>query len=297
MLGRGFLKLSDFTALLDQNPEISRVELSNYGEPFLHPDLPAILRAAYERRVMLTLNNGANLNNARGEVLEALVRYRLASMTVSIDGATSETYRKYRVGGDLSVVLANVRAINGHKARYRCSRPELRWQFIIFDHNVDEIAQAHAMAAELGMQFVLKLGWGDMALLESPEHADLARREMSQGAASREEYRERHGANYMDGVCHQLWDAPQINWDGKVLGCCRNFWGEFGQNAFADGLLPAVNSERMTYAREMLRGRTAARDDVPCTTCEIYLDRRKAGRWVRRGTGETLTSPAGKRCD
>jgi hypothetical protein len=74
VLGRGFLKLSDFTALLDQNPGVGSVELSNYGEPFLHPDLPGILRAAYERRVMLTLRNGANLNNAREDALEALVR-------------------------------------------------------------------------------------------------------------------------------------------------------------------------------------------------------------------------------
>ena len=49
----------------------------------------------------------------------------------------------------------------------------------------------------------------------------------------------------MQEICHQLWDAPQINWDGKILGCCRNFWGDFGGNAFTEGLFQSVNSGQM----------------------------------------------------
>ena len=48
---------------------------------------------------------------------------------------------------------------------------------------------------------------------------------------TRTEFRERYGAEYLEGTCDQLWSGPQINWDGKVLGCCRNFWDEFGGNA------------------------------------------------------------------
>jgi len=89
--------------------------------------------------------------------------------------------------------------------------------------------------------------------------------------------------DYAQFICHQLWDEPQINWDGKVLGCCRNFWGDFGpENAFRDGLQKSVNSEKMTYARNMLRGRTPDRPDIPCTTCEIYLGMKSDDRWLQR---------------
>ena len=42
------------------------------------------------------------------------------------------------------------------------------------------------------------------------------------------------------------------------------------------------HGERIAYAREMLTGRQPARDDVPCTTCEIYLKMRRRGRWLER---------------
>ena len=56
-----------------------------------------------------------------------------------------------------------------------------------------------------------------------------------------------------------------------MIGCCRNFWGDFGGNAFTDGLINSINNERITYAREMLCGRKQVRDDIPCSTCEIYI--------------------------
>jgi hypothetical protein len=55
----------------------------------------------------------------------------------------------------------------------------------------------------------------------------------------------------MQDICLQLWATPQVNWDGKILGCCRNFWAEFGGNAFTDGLLDSIDSERMQYARRL----------------------------------------------
>ena len=82
-------------------------------------------------------------------------------------------------------------------------------------------------------------------------------------------------------MCRQLWLSPQINWDGKVLGCCHNNWQEFGGNAFADGLESSLkNSEKLVYARTMLIGKVPARDDVPCSRCEFYL-RLRRGQWIR----------------
>src|SRR5262249_11595654 len=55
--------------------------------------------------------------------------------------------------------------------------------------------------------------------------------------------------------------------------------------AFSDGLLAAINSDKMRYARDMLLGHRPARDDIPCTTCEIYLGMRRRGRWLQRAVG------------
>jgi hypothetical protein len=73
-----------------------------------------------------------------------------------------------------------------------------------------------------------------------------------------------------------------VNFDGKMLGRCRNFWGDFGSNAFTERLSASANSEKMTYAREMLRGDAAPRADVLCATCEIYLGMQRRGKWLDR---------------
>ena len=65
-----------------------------------------------------------------------------------------------------------------------------------------------------------------------------------------------------------------------MLGCCRNFWGDFGANAFQDGLHEAINSEKMQYARSMLTGKNLEREDIPCTTCDIYIDMKARGKFL-----------------
>jgi len=277
----GFLKLGDFRRLLAANPRLRHVELSNYGEAFLNPELEGILEEGFRRRVALTLGNGTNLNSARPTALEAVVRYRLRNMTCSIDGASNDTYRQYRVRGNFGRVIANIREINRWKKKLNSPYPHLRWQFVIFGHNEHEIARARQMAAELGMEFVAKLNW-DPAF--SPvRNAEAVRRESGTGAASREEYAAAHGMPYKHMTCHQLWERPQLNWDGTLLGCSRNHWGNFGGNAFTDGLDKCLSNEKVVYARQMLLGRQPPRADIPCSSCENYLHMQATGRWLDRG--------------
>jgi MoaA/NifB/PqqE/SkfB family radical SAM enzyme len=279
VLGRGFLDPADFDKFLSANPHVRQVELSNYGEVFLHPNLSAIFETAAKRNVQLTILNGANLNNVRDGVLDALVKHRVILLSVSIDGASPETYSQYRVGGDYETVLSNVRHINDFKKHYGSPFPQLLWQFIVFGHNEHEIPVARKLAADLGMTFRLKLPWGDFSPIRDRNRI-LA--ELGTDFASRAEYEQNSGEEYLSGVCHQLWDRPQINWDGKLLGCCRNFWGEFGPNVFEDGLSAAMNSELIGRSRAMLQGQLPADDQSPCTTCSVYITRRANKRWLNR---------------
>jgi len=43
VVGKGFLKMRDFKRLLDENPWLRMIEISNYGEPFLNPELLEII--------------------------------------------------------------------------------------------------------------------------------------------------------------------------------------------------------------------------------------------------------------
>jgi MoaA/NifB/PqqE/SkfB family radical SAM enzyme len=280
-VGSGFLRFEDFRRLVDRNPFVRWIELSNYGEIFLNPHLLSILEYAHAKGVTLLVRNGANLNHVKDEVLEGVVKFGVRSIACSIDGASAETYRKYRVRGDFDAVIRNIRRINHYKTIYQSEFPRLHWQFIVFGHNEHEIPLAREMARELRMGFRTKLTWDpNFSPIRNP---DFVRAQRKEPGATREEFERLTGRRYMDLICHQLWDQPQVNWNGKILGCCRNFWGEFGGNAFEDGLDVTLNSEKMTYAREMLSGRQPARDDIPCTSCEMYREMCKSAQFVDRG--------------
>jgi MoaA/NifB/PqqE/SkfB family radical SAM enzyme len=142
LLGWGFLRAADFRRFIDKNPQIRTVELSHSGEIFLNPELGDIIRYAFRKHVSLMAGTGVNLNNVSEAVCADLVKYRFRFLKVAIDGADQKTYVKYRRGGDLKKVIANIKRINAYKKKYKSEFPLLQWQFILFDHNVHQVAAA-----------------------------------------------------------------------------------------------------------------------------------------------------------
>src|SRR5690242_5302133 len=59
VIGKGFLRFEHFQTLINENPSVTRVELSNYGEALLNPDLLQILEYAHAKGVLTTIANGA----------------------------------------------------------------------------------------------------------------------------------------------------------------------------------------------------------------------------------------------
>ena len=272
-LGAKFLKFTDFKKLIDANPWIKSIELSNWGEILLNPEITAILKYGFKKNVALQANCGVNLNTATSDILEALVKYQLQGMTVALDGASNETYKIYRVGGDFERVIAHIRTINAFKQRYKTDLPKMTWQFIAFGHNEHEIEKARNMAVELNMDFRVKLSFGDLytgKIFSPVRNRELIRRESGLDCADRQEYLEKHGEHYLQKVsCGQLWENLQIHADGRLLGCSINYKLDYG-NVFEEGLLECINNEKINYARQMLMGLMPPREDIPCSTCIYY---------------------------
>lgn len=275
-LGSGVLTLKHFQQIIDQNPVLMHVELSNWGEIFLNPELPDILRMAYVRNIMLTASNGVNLNTVKPEVLESLVKYKFRHLDISIDGASQATYQQYRVGGNFEQVIENIKLINHYKKVYKSQFPLLLWQFIAFGHNEHEIAQAKKLARQLGMEFYLKLSWDEE--ISPIRNEALVRQQVASGAVSRSEYQQNQDSYIYKDMCQQLWTNPQINWDGRVLGCCFNYWGDFG-NVFHSS--EQSIDQTLTYAKSMLQGLAKPKAGIPCSTCEHYQSMQTKQTWMQ----------------
>ena len=281
MIGKGYLKFEDFKKFVNKYPDFKNIELSNYGEIFLNPELEEIIKYAYTKGISLTAWNGVNLNTLTEEMAECLAKYKFKGMRVSIDGATSETYKIYRKEGNFNKVIENIEKINRYKKRYGTEFPKLQWAFIMFGHNEHELPAARKMAGELKMEFRSTFNF------EPPyspvKDKELVRKEM--GAATIVEYFQKTGKRYVD-PCRQLWFSPQINWDGKLLGCCCNGWqGDFG-NVFESSLEECLKSEKYLYAKKMLLGREKPKEDIPCNKCFRYKTMLSKGKFLSLFEGE-----------
>jgi MoaA/NifB/PqqE/SkfB family radical SAM enzyme/uncharacterized cupin superfamily protein len=280
-LGAGFLEFGIFKNILDENPLLSHVELSNWGEIFLNNNLMRLLKYAHSHDVGLHASTGANLNDVGKDVLKALVKYRFRNITCSIDGASQETYSIYRRKGDFHKTLDNIKAINNFKAKYNSQYPKLIWQFIAFGHNEHEIGKARIMAKELNMVFRLKLSWEDLytdafSPIKNPE---LIRKETGLGVANRDEYRNKYKKEYARECCLDLWMNPQINYDGRVLGCSVNYWDDYG-NVLHGGLITSFNNDKINYARDMLLGKRESKMEIPCSQCKFYRNMKENEQWI-----------------
>lgn len=189
---KGFLQFKDFKAFIDKSGFfLDRVQLSNYGEIFLNPEIFKIIEYAETRGVRTCADT--NLNHFNESMAEELVRVGMTDLTVAIDGAANESYSKYRIKGNFDRVISNVRSINKLKQKYRSGKPNLTWQFVIFGYNKHEINAAREMAESLNMQFCVKLNW-------SKEFFPVANPDSQQSLGVLD-----------NNLCGQLWHMPVIN--------------------------------------------------------------------------------------
>jgi MoaA/NifB/PqqE/SkfB family radical SAM enzyme len=62
-IGTGFLRFGAFKKLIQDNPSIASIELSNWGEIFLNPDLEKIIEHAYQHNIQRFLCQRVTLKN------------------------------------------------------------------------------------------------------------------------------------------------------------------------------------------------------------------------------------------
>jgi len=125
------------------------VTLFGYGEPLLNSAFPEMLEllSTYENLKIYLLTNGSLL----GRFSEIIVKNRLAYLSVSVDGATEETYQRIRRRGVLSDVLTALESINKIKKKYKSESPHIRFVFVAMRDNIMELPLLLDIARRYGV--------------------------------------------------------------------------------------------------------------------------------------------------
>jgi MoaA/NifB/PqqE/SkfB family radical SAM enzyme len=261
---RGKMSLEDFKRLIDQiAPYAYSVELYNWGEPFLHSQIFDMIRYASERKISVQLSS--NLNYFSEEMAKQAVTSGLARLLVSVDGATQETYERYRRGGRLEVVIRNLRLLVEAKHRADSSTPFITFRTLINRYNEHEIDQLRHMAADLEVD----------SFSTGPIFVNTRNKEQVEEWLPEDErlsYYD-YSAEHLENVwhCADLWESFTINWDGGIAPCCwlQDPAHDF-DNAFTKPLQEIWNGEAYVSSRRVfsLGGPREGSRQTICTRCK-----------------------------
>jgi len=266
LIESGYLKFKNFKVFLDKYATFKNIELSNWGELFLNPEINKIIKYAYIKKVNLSAKSGVNLNNISEGTIKILVKYKFRNITISIDGTTQQSYKKYRIGGDYNTVINNIKKINYYKSKFNSSYPALTWQFILFGHNIYEASDAEKLANNLNMKFITRLNY-------NPKFSPIIKKIKKKNDAkfmvlSREEFEKKYSKPYLS-PCLDLFFSPQINWNGTLLGCCNNRFDDYG-NIFNEGLQKCINNKKYKKIKKLIFGEKIKIEDTFCNECRYF---------------------------
>ncbi|HKY23365.1 MAG TPA: radical SAM protein [Vicinamibacterales bacterium] len=261
------MKYETFTRVIDElAPYAYEVNMHNWGESILHPHVFDMVEYARKRNV--ATNMSAHFNTVNEQTIDRLVTSGLEYLCLSIDGATQESYAKYRVGGSLDKVLDNARKLVQRRRELKSSTPFIEWQFIVFKHNAGEIAAARELAKEIGVDKFRLIPPGIAFEMTDTERL---KREWFVPAGTEVEgesadYRSQH-----DAPCFYLYRSFTVNPDGQVAPCCIVYGehNDFG-NFMDDGFRSIWNGAKYQSARAQFRKGGVVTTPTVCDGCSWF---------------------------
>lgn len=228
--------------------------LFNWGETLLHPHAAQIVEMVHRRRIFTSISS--NLNIRDFGVIERVCDAGLDYLLISADGATAESYARYRVRGDFALVKENVRRIVDYRRRKNRLRPILEWQILSFNYLEEELDTAAALAQELGVD------WFRVKGPTTPERLQPRKGQLAGGF---------YGGR---SACDLLWHNVTLQADGGVAPCC-NLYHKADDFGHLDGssVREIRGNERSRTARMLFDPRRLplldADLDHPCLRCPV----------------------------
>jgi len=195
----GRLDAEAFARRLARIPrEVTRIAIAGLGEPLLNPDIVSMVRcaAAGGRQPVLYTNATLLTPQMSAQLLDAGLR----GVVIPIDGATSETYERYRVNASFSEVTANVRSLLEQRSG-RGAAIFVELQMLALPGTRSQVRQWRAEWRKAGAD----------SLRYKPDHMGVL---AAAGGPS-------PPTAPLRGVCPMPWRGPAtIDIDGSVYPCC-----------------------------------------------------------------------------
>jgi MoaA/NifB/PqqE/SkfB family radical SAM enzyme len=203
-----------------ETPGTTQVNLYNWTEPLLHPELPRLLSVARGHGLPVALS--CNFNTCRN--LEAVLAEEPMSFRISVSGFFQETYERTHRNGDIAKVKANMRLLRETMDRLDSATQVQVAYHCYVDNLAEDYTRMRDFCASLGFFFLPMWAYVTSIekLLDVYECRELGQQDralLSLLAVSPREARE-IARRRPSGDCVLRSHQTTINSDGSVALCC-----------------------------------------------------------------------------
>ncbi len=243
--------------------------LFNWGEPFMHPQLPEFVARARERGMPAQISTNLNLDKN----IEELVRAEPQSIRISLSAWDQESYHKTHYPGDISKVMSNARFLRACLDKYHSAIP-VHFYYHKYKHNQGEtLWRAKQFAASLGFEFkTIKACFAPIEKALDIFQGKITKKDeevLAMLCFSLEEAREKSlplREKYPDCILRQY--QTTIDFDGSVANCCIAYERKhYLHPSFLD--IKHADLQTKKYNSELCHRCRAQAIDIIC--CSFFL--------------------------
>lgn len=246
--------------------------LWNWGEPFLNPEITEMIEYATKKGILVHTSTNGNVvfDDA---MAEKIVDSGLTSIVFAMDGATQETYEKYRVGGDLERIKENIRTLVRTKKKKNSHFPQITLRFVAMRQNEEEWREVEKYAHELGVDLfsIKSVDMPDsrgehLDTLYRPENEDFRRYDYEKDSFIRKKKK---------FVCMRPWKRITLDAMGEVISCEYDYknlysWGNIKEK---NNVMDAWKSkEGNLFRKKFNKGHNSFEHCVICTYKNISIE-------------------------
>jgi radical SAM protein with 4Fe4S-binding SPASM domain len=220
---RRHMKIGEFKTIIhDLEDYLLFLVMWDWGEPFMNPDLPAMIRCASEKGIKtVTSTNGQFFSDE--SYLEDLLTSGLTTLIVAMDSLYEDNYEACRKGGSLNRALEGLKKVVALKKKLD-SKTHINMRMVIMKQNERELDSLRARAKSFGVdRFSVKTvnpscdpPFNDEDLV--PENPSYRRYEYEKGSY--------HRVRLRDSTICGVWSMCNVRSNGDIVPCCYDYDGK-----------------------------------------------------------------------
>jgi radical SAM protein with 4Fe4S-binding SPASM domain len=265
------MPLSTFQGVVDDMADyLQFLLLWDWGEPFMHPQLPDMVAYAAARDIRTMTSTNAHFLEDE-DYLRRLFKAGLSTLIVAVDSLHDESYQTYRQHGSLSRAIRGMEKAVAVK-RELGAKTLINLRMVVMKHNQHEVETMRNLARRLGVDwFNVKTlnpscGSMDMDTTLVPDHP----------LYQRFAYDETGHRIRQEVPCLRPLEMANIFSNGDVVPCCYDFdatmkVGNVKERPFTE----IWNSDDMRSIRRRI---LSERDSLPkCQACGINFKKSPSG--------------------